>query len=309
MGPLRAACPGAEVESERGKPSGAHVRLQCCNVARISAPRDAARPKNSHLVDPIRGAETRPNVRVPVLWANFGLFGPQRRARRFESTTADRRCRDDAGQILKCCGWKRRETGAIQSVRSPWAAAGATCGRPRAGALSSMPTVSDERKLVVEQCLGKMSIEEIRKHTGPDGVFPRVAAPMASSTVRALKRRIEEHGDVLHRKQRVDKATLSVAERQHISATFAGPAARAKTTTAQLGQQLLAEGFSYHGRSATGTFPPSTLNDAARSMNLSYKQLTPQPLGVNGWQRVLQHQLADQYPARWCAEPAATSPG
>ena len=75
------------IESERGKPSGAHVRLQCCNVARISAPRDAARPKNSHLVDPIRGAETRPNVRVPVLWANFGLFGPQRRARRFESTS------------------------------------------------------------------------------------------------------------------------------------------------------------------------------------------------------------------------------
>ena len=52
--------------------------MQCCNVARISAPRDAARPKNSHLVDPIRGAETRPGVRVPVLWANFGLFGPQR---------------------------------------------------------------------------------------------------------------------------------------------------------------------------------------------------------------------------------------
>ena len=53
-------------------------RMQCCNVARISAPRDAARPKNSHLVDPIRGAEARPGVRVPVLWANFGLFGPQR---------------------------------------------------------------------------------------------------------------------------------------------------------------------------------------------------------------------------------------
>ena len=66
------------VESERGKPSRAHVQLQCCNVARISAPRDAARPKNSHLVDPIRGAEARPGVRVPVLWANFGLFGPQR---------------------------------------------------------------------------------------------------------------------------------------------------------------------------------------------------------------------------------------
>eukprot|EP01046_Picozoa_sp_COSAG06_P083306 COSAG06_NODE_30219_length_542_cov_2.340858_1_plen_88_part_10 len=33
------------IESERGKPSGAHVELQCCNVARISVARDAARPK------------------------------------------------------------------------------------------------------------------------------------------------------------------------------------------------------------------------------------------------------------------------
>ena len=52
--------------------------MQCCNVARTSVARDAARPKNSHLVGPLRGAETRPNLRVPVFGANFGLFGPQR---------------------------------------------------------------------------------------------------------------------------------------------------------------------------------------------------------------------------------------
>jgi hypothetical protein len=64
--------------------------LQCCNVARISVARDAARPKNSHLVGPPRGAETRPNLRVPVFGANFGLFGPP---------TAQ-------GVVFRCVAWR-----------------------------------------------------------------------------------------------------------------------------------------------------------------------------------------------------------
>ena len=64
--------------------------MQCCNVARISVARDAARPKNSHLVGPPRGAETRPNLRVPVFGANFGLFGPP---------TAQ-------GVVFRCVAWR-----------------------------------------------------------------------------------------------------------------------------------------------------------------------------------------------------------
>ena len=87
---LEAYDTSSPIESERGKPSGAHVELQCCNVARISVARDAARPKNSHLVGPPRGAETRPNLRVPVFGANFGLFGPP---------TAQ-------GVVFRCAAWR-----------------------------------------------------------------------------------------------------------------------------------------------------------------------------------------------------------
>ena len=48
--------------------------LQCSQgLARISTPRVAARPKGRRLVGPLRAAETRPNVRVPPLWAIFGF--------------------------------------------------------------------------------------------------------------------------------------------------------------------------------------------------------------------------------------------
>ena len=51
--------------------------LQCSQgVARISTPRDAARPKGSHLVGPPSAAETRPDVRVPPLGAIFGFSAP-----------------------------------------------------------------------------------------------------------------------------------------------------------------------------------------------------------------------------------------
>ena len=51
--------------------------LQCSQgVARISTPRDAARPKGRHLVGPLSAAETRPDVRVPPLGAIFGFSAP-----------------------------------------------------------------------------------------------------------------------------------------------------------------------------------------------------------------------------------------
>ena len=51
--------------------------LQCSQgLARISTPRDAARPKGRHLVGPLSAAETRPDVRVPPLGAIFGFSAP-----------------------------------------------------------------------------------------------------------------------------------------------------------------------------------------------------------------------------------------
>ena len=113
--------------------------MQCCNVARISAPRDAARPKNSHLVDPIRGAEARPGVRVPVLWANFGLFGPQRPKACGFSLGVD--CRP--GAILP--------RGALMFLAEPGlaaaAAAAAAAGGGGAAALARAPDAAARRWL------------------------------------------------------------------------------------------------------------------------------------------------------------------
>ena len=157
-----------------------------------------------------------------------------------------------------------------------------------------MPRVERERKLAALANFDR-SVEEIREITGPAGpLFPLAPNPMAASTVRSLKRRYGEYDDVLHRKQRVDGGTLRTAELQLLYSTFAGPDARAKTTTPQLQEQLIRRFLA--GRAALGlpsSFPPATVNDAVRAMNHTYKLLTPQPLGVNLWERVLQHDLAD----------------
>ena len=157
-----------------------------------------------------------------------------------------------------------------------------------------MPRVEQERKLAALANFDR-SVEEIREITGPAGpLFPLAPNPMAASTVRSLKRRYGEYDDVLHRKQRVDGGTLRTAELQLLYSTFAGPDARAKTTTPQLQEQLIRRFLA--GRRALGlpsSFPPATVNDAVRAMNHTYKLLTPQPLGVNLWERVLQHDLAD----------------
>ena len=113
-----------------------------------------------------------------------------------------------------------------------------------------MPRVERERKLAALANFDR-SVEEIREITGPAGpLFPLAPNPMAASTVRSLKRRYGEYDDVLHRKQRVDGGTLRTAELQLLYSTFAGPDARAKTTTPQLQEQLIRRFLA--GRAALG---------------------------------------------------------
>ena len=127
-----------------------------------------------------------------------------------------------------------------------------------------MPSVDPQRKLAALANLD-LSVEQIRHITGPNGLFPLAPGRMAASTVRDLKRRQEQFGNVLHRKRRVDPGTLSTDELLH--STFAGPDARAKTTTPEL-QERLIERF-MAGRAARGlpgAYPASTVNDAVRAM-------------------------------------------
>ena len=129
-----------------------------------------------------------------------------------------------------------------------------------------MPSVDPQRKLAALANLD-LSVEQIRHITGPNGLFPLAPGRMAASTVRDLKRRQEQFGNVLHRKRRVDPGTLSTDELQLLHSTFAGPDARAKTTTPEL-QERLIERF-MAGRAARGlpgAYPASTVNDAVRAM-------------------------------------------
>ena len=71
-----------------------------------------------------------------------------------------------------------------------------------------MPSVDPQRKLAALANLD-LSVEQIRHITGPNGLFPLAPGRMAASTVRDLKRRQEQFGNVLHRKRRVDPGTRS----------------------------------------------------------------------------------------------------
>ena len=132
-----------------------------------------------------------------------------------------------------------------------------------------MPSVDPQRKLAALANLD-LSVEQIRHITGPNGLFTLAPGRMAASTVRDLKRRQEQFGNVLHRKRRHPCRpghALSTDELQLLHSTFAGPDARAKTTTPEL-QERLIERF-MAGRAARGlpgAYPASTVNDAVRAM-------------------------------------------
>ena len=99
-------------------------------------------------------------------------------------------------QLYSCM----RERAPAQSPQPPLAA---FCARRPA-----MPSVDPQRKLAALANLD-LSVEQIRHITGPNGLFTLAPGRMAASTVRDLKRRQEQFGNVLHRKRRVDPGTRS----------------------------------------------------------------------------------------------------